>query len=162
MQGKLKLRTHAVSGVPVLLLVAVFAVMCMLNMLLSVNAYTGIQADLDRDARIRVTAGYLTGRLRGADVSGGIRTESHPEWGELLHIREDDLLDTIYVWDGQLRELLWDPSEDTFRPDDGEVIVAAAAMTLERQDGMMTVTVTAPDQSVCTISCAIYSEEVAQ
>ena len=65
-------RNHAMGGLFVFLLLALFALTCLVTVLLSVQGYLGIQADVDQCASQRVLAGYLRGKVRSSDLVGGV------------------------------------------------------------------------------------------
>ena len=82
-------RNHAMGGLFVFLLLALFALTCLVTVLLSVQGYLGIQADVDQCASQRVLAGYLRGKVRSSDLAGGVALRQE-EGRTVLCLRQGD------------------------------------------------------------------------
>ena len=78
-------RNHAMGGLFVFLLLALFALTCLVTVLLSVQGYLGIQADVDQCASQRVLAGYLRGKVRSSDLAGGVALRQEELLRRLAH-----------------------------------------------------------------------------
>lgn len=151
-------RNHAVGGLFVFLLLAVFALMCLVTVLLSVQGYLGIEQDVNRYAEQRVLAGYLRGKVRACDQAGGVILRQE-ETGTVLCLRQGELETRVFVADGALREQLCEVGEP-FDPELGERIGNVEAMEGTLEERRLTLTLTREEGEPVTLTLALRSGEV--
>lgn len=151
-------RRHAVGGLFVFLLLAVFAVMCLVTVLLSVQGYLGIEEDVNRYASQRVLTGYLRGKVRASDWSGGV-TLREEDTGTVLCLRQGEWETRVYAAGGALREQLCEVGEE-FDPELGERIAEVDGMTGTLSDRRLTLTLTRDAGETVTLTLALRSGEV--
>ena len=134
------------SGVFVLLLTAVFAACVLMVLLTGAGVYRRL-AERDRETADRRTAvQYVATKVRHADVLDAVSVEDF-DGVDALVLREDydgDVyLTRVYCYDGWLREL-FAAAETELTPADGEKVLAAEALELTLENGVLTA-VTAED-----------------
>ena len=164
-----KLRTHAISGVFVFLLLGIFAVLSTVTVLLGANAYRNSGARSDEHNAQRLLSAYARSRLRAVDEYQSVSTGSvqgtlisyDDEDNELtqdagsincltLAVSSDEnetIVDRIYVYDGYLMERMQELSEP-FEPDRGMKICPAQGMDCAIEGTLLTLTLQNGEQSV--------------
>lgn len=138
---KRQTRQHDISTLAGLLLLGVFAV-CILSVLLTgAGAYRRLTARNNAALEQRSRIQYVATRVRQA--SAGVRVASFGD-GDALLLPEDiggeAYLTRIYCHDGWLMEL-FSTADSPAAPEDGEKLIAADAMTLETDGGLLTLRV---------------------
>ncbi len=118
------------SGVLMVLLLAVFALCLLMVLLTGAGVY---QRTVERDQvgyEERTLRQYLASRVRQADCVDAVMVSSftYESGDDTLTLRQDYdgelYLTRIYVYDGYLRELFC-AAEDDFLPEDGEKVLSA-------------------------------------
>lgn len=149
-------RNHAFSGLFVFLLLAMFALLCLLTVFLSVRSYTGIDRDISAQAQERVLTGYLRGKVRAGDRSGEILL-METDHGQALCLRQQDWETRIYAYQGALMEQLCQTG-DPFDPELGERIAEAEGLTGERCGQRLTLTVARQALPPLTLTLALRAD----
>ena len=152
-------RGHAMGGLMVFALLCAFALMCLVTVLLSVQGYRGIEADLDANAQRRVAAGYLRAKVRAADRAGDVTLRQEDGAGTVLCLREGELESRIYAAGGALREQLA-LAGDPFDPELGETIAQAEGLQGALEGRQLTLTLALPQGEALTLAMTLRSEEV--
>ena len=122
------------SGLPALLVLAVFA-LCLLRLLLTAGT---VYADLTEEGQLhhnqRTAVNYLSTRLRQGngvyrEDFGGMEALVFPE-----EIDGEGYITRIYCYDGWLREL-YTAKDGTFSPGDGEKLLEMERFSVIMEDG---------------------------
>lgn len=132
--------SHPVSGLSILSLIGLFALLCLLTVVLSLQAFEGITADVTQQGNRRLAASYLQNRIRSCDAQNAISV-TEKEGIPCLQLRQGDLYSLIYVQDGQLMEQLWDET-DAFDPTLGEAIAPAQSLEATLSSGLLILSLT--------------------
>lgn len=150
-----------IDALIVLLLFGVFAV-CILSVLLTgADAYRRL-ARRDQLSYDRRTAGqYLSARVRQGDRLGGVTTGSFDGVDTLVLSEEIDgerYETLVYCCDGYLRELFAAAGDD-FSPEDGEKVLEAQSLSVERDGQVMKLELTDPAGEVQELILYLRSGE---
>lgn len=130
-------RKTKIGSLLTLLLFAVFAVCVLAVLLTGADAYRHIVRRGQSGYDGRTAAQYLTTRVRQADTSEGIRTESFDGLDTLVLTEEIDgqrYETRIYCHDGYLREL-FAAADSGLAPEDGEKVLPLESLMLSFSDG---------------------------
>jgi len=158
---KMKQNKRETDALVVLLLFGVFAV-CILSVLLTgADAYHRL-AQRDQLSYDRRTAGqYLSTRVRQGDQLGNVAVGSF-EGVDVLVLSEEIEGETyetlVYCYDGYLREL-FAAAEGDFLPEDGEKVLEAQSMLLQKDGQTLTVELTGPVGEVQELTLCLRSRE---
>ena len=149
------------DGILALLLFAVFAV-CVLSVLLTgADAFRGL-AERDQSGFDRRTATqYIATRVRQADRADGVALEDFCGLTALVCREEYDgemYCTRIYCYDGYICELFCS-AEAVLLPEDGEKIIAVAALSFSEHDGLITASVTDLSGETADISLTLRSRK---
>lgn len=154
-------RKGNMAGVAALLVFGIFAVCIVLVLLTGANAYRGLtQRDQSAYSR-RTAAQYLTTRVRQADRLGQITVGKFGGEDALLLEEEIDgvlFLTRVYYHDGAIREL-FAFADETFAPQDGEVILPARSLTMEQEGQWLKISVTDEDGTATNLTLYLRSGE---
>ena len=164
-----KLKSHAISGVFVFLLLGIFAVFSTVTVLFGANAYkNSITRSAEHNTR-RILSTYVRSMAHSCDEAESIYTErvkgvklSYPDpdgepvsedVGEVDTLvlvlsldEEGTYIDRIYVYEGQLMERLYEISEP-FEPALGNSVCAADGLNARIEDGLLSVSITSGDET---------------
>lgn len=158
---KMKQNKRKTDALVVLLLFGVFAV-CILSVLLTgADAYRRL-AQRDQLSYDRRTAGqYLSTRVRQGDRLGNVTVASF-EGVDALVLSEEIEGETyetlVYCYDGYLREL-FAAAGGGFLPEDGEKVLEAQSMSLQKDGQTLTVELTGPVGEVQELTLYLRSRE---
>lgn len=150
-----------IDNLLVLLLFGVFAI-CILSVLLTgADAYQRIS---DRDQLSydqRTAAQYLTTRVRQADRLGDVaicRFEGQDALAFTEVIEGDTYETLVYCYDGYLRELFV-AAGGHFMPEDGEKVLAAQELSIQRDGQLLGVKLTSPSGEVQMLELYLRSRK---
>lgn len=125
---------HNIGGLFTFALVGVFAILAMLLAVIGINAY---QSVIDRTQLInetRASVSYVTNKIRSGDIAERVHVREY-DGGDMLIIGQESLDETyetrIYLYDGTLREQLYDSYDEEFYPEDGEVLIDVMDFAVE-------------------------------
>ncbi len=131
---------HNVSGLFVFMLIAAYAMFSLLLVLIGVQAYQSTVSASERNAELRTTIGYISGRVRGSDGQVSVRKEGEYSVMRIGHaLGEEDYETRIYFAHiegqpyGGLYEQVIEKDEE-FDPDLGELITEVGGFDMT-QDG---------------------------
>lgn len=152
---------HNIGGLFTFALVGVFAVLAMLLAVIGINAY---QSVIDRTQLVnetRASVSYVTNKVRSGDLSGRVRVDTY-EGGDMLVIGQESLDETyetrIYMYDGTLREQLYDSYDEEFYPEDGEELIDIQGFSVEwKDDNLIGMDITTMDGRTHSVAVAIRS-----
>lgn len=140
----MKRRTGA-GAIASLILTCVFGATLLLSLTTGAGVYRRVTERTERGGSTRVGLTYLTAKLHGADRAGAVYagTFGGADAVYLLQDMDGIVYETIlYVYDGQLRELLCEQGWE-LEPEDGESIAEAQSLTVtEAADGLLRLTYT--------------------
>lgn len=127
-------KTHSVDAVFVLSLFCVFAAAILLTLLLGVRAHSAMKTAADSAYYSRTAISYITEKLRHCDAENGAKIGSFGEEPALV-LREDyggaEYTTTIYLYDGQVRELFCESGLE-LSPAAGSAIIEGQALSFEK------------------------------
>ena len=137
-----------------LLAVAVVGVLAMGLALLSSGVYRSTTAESDRNFTRRTALSYLVNQIRQADGTGRVAVGTFGGSDALAlteHLDGTEYVTILYCLDGQLRELYTEAGSGLL-PEDGIPVLELQSLTLSSEDGLLTLTVTAPNGERATVS----------
>lgn len=105
--GRLRYQEHAVAGLFVFVLLALFALLSMLLVIIGAQTYRSITVSAEMNTQRRLGVSYVANRVRSADQSGGITLEQYGDITAIVqHVSAEDgaYENRIYCCDGELRE----------------------------------------------------------
>lgn len=139
----------------------VFAVGILSVLLAGAGAY---QRLTERDGLAydsRTCAQYVATKVRQAGAPGAVRVESFGGVDALVIVQVYDGVEywnRIYCHDGWLKEL-FTAAEGEFAPEDGEKILPAQKLELERQGGLLCIELTDGNGTAMELSLTLRAEE---
>lgn len=151
-------RESKLTGLLAMTAFALFALCVLLVLLTGVRTYREL-VRRDEDSYVRRTAaGYLTTRVRQAE---SLRTEDFDGVQALVleeTVEGEVYLTRVYCHGGWLREL-YTGANGTFRPEEGESVLQAEGLTLERQDDLLRLKLRLPDGEELTLFLQLPTEQ---
>ena len=155
---KRRVINHSISGVFVFLLLGIFAVFATIMVLLGAKVYRGVTERGNAHLAERVGPAYLRSMLRSTDETGSIRLEELDgvQTISLINVYDGEEYATrMYVYDGMLYEWFTEASAP-FNPESGDSVCAADSMTVEAENGLLTIHLQSGEQEH-VIKCALYA-----
>lgn len=158
---------HNVSGLFVFLLIAAYAMFSLLLVLIGVQAYQSTVSASERNAELRTTIGYISGRVRASAGQVSVRRE-----GEYTVMRiggalgEEDYETRIYFAPfedaayGGLYEQVIDKEEE-FDPDLGELIAEIGGFDMNQQGDLYQLILTTKDGAEHSMHLRLLENQVA-
>ena len=129
-------RQTGAGAIASLILTCVFGATLLLSLAAGAGVYRRVQERTERGAAARVGLTYLAAKLRGADAKDTVYAGTFGG-GDALYLLEDlgglTYETILYVYDGQLRELLCEQGWEA-EPQDGEPVAAARALTVKEPE----------------------------
>lgn len=160
-------RRHGLDSVFVLLLFGVFACCLMLVLLTGARSYKSVADRGEVAYEQRICTQYIATKVRHNDYSGGVTvgpfSEEEPELSTLfLHqtIEGEDYWVRIYCYDGTVRELFTEANQ-AMEPEDGQEVMAASALELTLEEGLLTITAADTAGQISELSLLLRSGEEA-
>lgn len=135
---------HMISQVFVFVLLAMFAVLSTMMVLLSAQLYRGIVNQTEQHSAGRILSNYVSNVVRANDSKDMISVDERNGVDMLVMgwETEGQLYETmVYCHEGTLREL-FASAEQEFHPEYGEIIGDAQAFLPEMKDGLLEIHLT--------------------
>ena len=131
-----------------LMLTCVFGATLLLSLATGAGVYRRVQGRVEESSRARVSLSYITARLHAYDQAGMIETGSFGDGGAVFLYEEIEgyIYETIlYVYDGNLMEMLCEKGNE-MPPEFGETVSPAQALTVtELEKGLLWLSLTEAD-----------------
>ncbi len=161
MSVRLKHHSHAVTGLFVFALIAVFAILAMLLVIIGAQTYRSITDSADLNAQRRMATSYIANRIRSSDRQGNIRVEEYDGTTALVLASEVDgeAYETrIYCENGELREQ-YVSAADPFDPEIGQTVSEIGEMRVSMEnDRMILVEIEQLDGTTNALHVSLRSE----
>ena len=133
-------RQTGAGAIASLILACVFGATLLLSLAAGAGVYRNVAARTEQGANTRVGLTYLTSKIHGRDSLGAVSAGTFGGSDAIYLLQDMDGLvyETIlYVYGGQLRELLCEQGWE-LEPEDGEIIAEARSLTVtEPEDGLL-------------------------
>lgn len=145
---------NGLRSAAVIALCGLFAVLAMGLALLSSGVYRTAAAQSDVNFTRRTALSYLVNQVRRADEAGCVGVGTFGDSDALVlteHIEGADYLTYLYCYDGALRELYQEAGTGLL-PRDGAPMLELEGLDIHGEDGLLTLTVTAPGGEASTVS----------
>lgn len=152
-------RSTGTGTIAALTLACVFGVTLLLSLATGAGVYQRVADRVEQSAQQRVGLTYITAKLHAYDTAGGIRAGT---FGDVDAVFLSEDLDgvayetALYVHDGWMKELLYEKGWK-MSPEDGMAITEAQSLTVEEQDGLLTLQYVGPDGRAETAKLMIRS-----
>jgi len=138
-------RQTGAGAIASLILTCVFGATLLLSLIAGAGVYRRVADRTEAGANTRVGLTYLTAKIHGYDSADAVYAGTFGGADAVYLLQDMDGLtyETIlYVYDGQLRELLCEQGWE-MEPEDGETITEARSLTVEEpEDGLLRLTFT--------------------
>ena len=138
-------RQTGAGAIASLILTCVFGATLLLSLIAGAGVYRRVADRTEAGANTRVGLTYLTAKIHGYDSADAVYAGTFGGADAVYLLQDMDGLtyETIlYVYDGQLRELLCEQGWE-MEPEDGETITEARSLTVEEPaDGLLRLTFT--------------------
>jgi hypothetical protein len=128
--------------IAVLLLVCVFAVTLLLVLSTGATVYRQVESRVEESGDRRVGLTYITAKIHSGDQQNGVSAAAFDGVDAVCLTEEIDGTDYetwLYVYNGWLRELFC-ARDSGLEPRDGETITEAQSLTVQEEDGLLTLT----------------------
>ncbi|MBR4068207.1 MAG: DUF4860 domain-containing protein [Clostridia bacterium] len=156
---------HAIGGLFIFCLIALFAVMAVTLTLTGMKAYQSVSEASAGNSEAQIVLSYLLNKTHAMDVSGAvsIREEQGLEYLCLDEYWEDEVYQTrIYAMDGQMLEY-YCGAEDEFSPELGDPLADVQELSFAMESPrLLAVSVTLPDGTEEQLHIALRSQEVSR
>ena len=153
-------RQSSAGTLAALMLTCVFGATLLLSLTAGAGVYRRVEDRVDESARTRVSLSYITAKIHSSDQAGMVEAGSFGEGGAVFLYEEIDgfFYETIlYVYDGQLMEMLCEKGWE-MSPGYGEAVSPALALEVEElREGLLRLTLTEEDGQVRTADVYIRS-----
>ena len=154
---KQKTIKHHIDGFIALLLFVVFAVCVLAVLLTGADAYRRLTRRDNAAYDRRTCVQYVATRVRQADTLDGVSVEDFGGTA-CLALRDGDYVTRVYCYDGWLMELYCAGGSE-LDPEDGERVMAAQALDLSLEDGLLTIAATDAQGTESTLLLSLRSGE---
>ena len=154
---KQKTIKHHIDGFIALLLFGVFAVCVLAVLLTGADAYRRLTRRDNAAYDRRTCVQYVATRVRQADTLDGVSVEDFGGTA-CLALRDGDYVTRVYCYDGWLMELYCAGGSE-LDPEDGERVMAAQALDLSLEDGLLTIAATDAQGTESTLLLSLRSGE---
>ena len=154
---KQKTIKHHIDGFIALLLFGVFAVCVLVVLLTGADAYRRLTRRDNAAYDRRTCVQYVATRVRQADTLDGVAVEDFGGTA-CLALRDGDYVTRVYCYDGWLMELYCAGGSE-LDPEDGERVMAAQALDLSLEDGLLTIAATDAQGTESTLLLSLRSGE---
>ena len=145
-----------------LMLTCVFGVTLLLSLVTGAEVYRRVEERGDESSRTRVSLSYIAAKIHACDQAGMVETGSFGEGGAVFLYEEIEgfVYETIlYVYDGNLMEMLCEKGEE-MSPEFGETVSPARALTVTQpREGLLRLSLTETDGQVRSADVYVRSVE---
>lgn len=156
---------HAIGGLFIFCLIALFAVLAVTLTLTGMKAYQSVSEASAGNSEAQIVLSYLLNKTHAMDASGSasIQEEDGIQYLCLNERWDDEVYQTrIYAMDGQMLEY-YCGAEDPFKPELGDPLADVQELSFAMESPrLVTVTVVLPDGTGENLHIALRSQEVAQ
>lgn len=154
-------RSHAISGFFVFLLIALFALMSLVLMLIGTRAYQRVADASLSSANGQMITSYLLGKIRAYDQQGHIMLRDMDGTPVLClgdGLQADDYETRIYFYDGSICEQ-YAVKDEPLDPELAQPLIQAKSLDMVMEtDSLICVTVTQSSGEQSTLHMAIRSQ----
>lgn len=164
-KGSNAMTSHAVGGLFIFCLIALFAVLAVTLTLTGMRAYQSVSEASVGNSEAQIVLSYLLNKTHAMDTTGAvsIQEEEGVQFLCLNEYWEDEVYQTrIYALDGQMLEY-YCGAEDEFRPELGDPLADVQSLTFAMEDSNVIVaSVVLNDGTAEELHIALRSQEVLQ
>lgn len=156
---------HAIGGLFIFCLIALFAVLAVTLTLTGMKAYQSVSEASVGNSEAQIVLSYLLNKTHAMDVSGAVSIQEQDglEYLCLDEYWEDEVYQTrIYAMDGQMLEY-YCGAEDEFSPELGDPLADVQNLSFAmKSPSLLAVSVTLPDGTEEQLHIALRSQEVSR
>ena len=156
---------HAIGGLFIFCLIALFAVLAVTLTLTGMKAYQSVNEASVGNSEAQIVLSYLLNKTHAMDTTGAvsIREENGVQFLCLDEYWEDEVYQTrIYALDGQMLEY-YCGAEDEFKPELGDPLADVQKLTFAMESPrVITASVVLNDGTKQQLHIALRSQEVLQ
>ncbi len=156
---------HAVGGLFIFCLIALFAVLAVTLTLTGMRAYQSVNEASIGNSEAQIVLSYLLNKTHAMDATDAVSIQ---EVDGIQYLCLDEVYDTevyqtrIYALDGQMQEY-YCGAADPFEPELGNPLADVKQLSFAMESPrMLTVSVTLPDGTQEELHIALRTQEVAQ
>ena len=153
-------RQSSAGTLAALMLTCVFGATLLLSLAAGAGVYRRVEDRVDESARARVSLSYITTKIHAFDQAGMVKAGSFGDGGAVFLYEEIDGYDyetILYVYDGELMEMLCEKDWE-MDPEFGEAVSPAQALTVTQpREGLLRLTLTEADGQVRTADVYVRS-----
>ncbi len=157
---------HSISGLFIFLLIAAYAMFSLLLVLIGVQAYQSAVAAAERNAELRTTIGYISGKVRGSAGLVSVRKEGDYQVMRISNaLGEQDYETRIYFAPieganyGGVYEQVIDKAE-AFDPDLGELIAEVGSFDMSQHGDLYHLILTSKDGKEYSMHLRLLDSQV--
>ena len=153
-------RQSSAGTLAALMLTCVFGATLLLSLAAGAGVYRRVEDRVDESSRTRVSLSYITAKIHACDQAGMVEAGSFGEGGAVFLYEEIEgsVYETIlYVYDGDLMEMLCEKGWE-MPPEFGEAVSPARALAVtEPQEGLLRLSLTEADGQVSSADVYVRS-----
>ena len=141
-------KQNSAGTLAALMLACVFGATLLLSLVTGAGIYRRVQRRVEESAQERISLSYITAKIHACDQAGMVGTGIFGEGGAVFLYEEIEgsVYETIlYVYDGNLREMLCERGRE-LPPEFGETVAPALALRVaEPRENLLRLTLTQPN-----------------
>ena len=153
-------RQSSAGTLAALMLTCVFGATLLLSLAAGAGVYRRVEDRVEENSRSRVSLNYMAAKIHACDQAGMVEAGSFGDGGAVFLYEEIDgsvYATILYVYDGELMELLCEKGEE-MPPEFGEAVSPAQALTVTQpREGLLRLTLTEADGQVRTADVYVRS-----
>lgn len=136
----------SLSGAFVFVLMGVFALFCVIMVLISAGLFKSVYRRTEAETEKRILYNYIGNAVRASDRSGAVTVRENGGVKALVlsNTEGDNVYEnSIYLYEGALREIYLEKDSE-FHPEYGEIIAPAEGFDAAIENGLLTVSIVSP------------------
>lgn len=160
-RGRTNQGVGAVRGMFMFVLLAAFAVLSVIVVLVGAKVYRAVDARGNDNYAVRTALSYIAGKVRASDAAGQINTISLDGAEALVLSADYDgtvYATYIYAYEGRLMEYFGREGRE-FSLSHGETIGEASGFTSQLTDGLLVISIVGEDGRAETLKLYLQSGE---
>lgn len=150
-------RGRSVSSLFVYVLIGLFALLCVMAVLVGAGVYRSVTVEQEAHSTERILTAYVRSMVRSHAEEGAVSVEKGTD-GDMLVLTEtyddEELVTRLYCYEGRLCEQ-FTYAGDPFEPESGEVVCDAESLSAAVVNDVLNITVSGADGKTYKVTVAV-------